>query len=143
MPAEAEVTHAGTAERDGAIVTAGGRVLNVTALGEDVRCRPGRRVCCRRRDRVRRQDLSPGHRRHERTARPQADVEAELADRARGRGPLVGIVMGSKSDMEKMQKAARELEQREILHEVRVMSAHREPEMVADYARTRSCAASR
>jgi phosphoribosylamine--glycine ligase len=30
-----EVTHAGTAERDGAIVTAGGRVLNVTALGED------------------------------------------------------------------------------------------------------------
>jgi phosphoribosylamine---glycine ligase len=33
--AHAEVTHAGTAERDGAIVTAGGRVLNVTALGED------------------------------------------------------------------------------------------------------------
>jgi phosphoribosylamine--glycine ligase len=30
-----EITHAGTAERDGAIVTAGGRVLNVTALGED------------------------------------------------------------------------------------------------------------
>ncbi len=30
-----EVTHAGTAERDGEIVTAGGRVLNVTALGED------------------------------------------------------------------------------------------------------------
>ena len=30
----AEVTHAGTAERDGKIVTAGGRVLNVTALGE-------------------------------------------------------------------------------------------------------------
>jgi phosphoribosylamine--glycine ligase len=29
----AEVTHAGTAERDGRIVTAGGRVLNVTALG--------------------------------------------------------------------------------------------------------------
>jgi phosphoribosylamine--glycine ligase len=31
----AEITHAGTAERDGALVTAGGRVLNVTALGED------------------------------------------------------------------------------------------------------------
>jgi len=29
----AEITHAGTAERDGEIVTAGGRVLNVTALG--------------------------------------------------------------------------------------------------------------
>ena len=31
----AEVTHAGTAERDGEIVTAGGRVLNVTGLGPD------------------------------------------------------------------------------------------------------------
>ena len=28
------MTHAGTAERDGAVVTAGGRVLNVTALGD-------------------------------------------------------------------------------------------------------------
>jgi phosphoribosylamine--glycine ligase len=35
--ASAEITHAGTAERDGALVTAGGRVLNVTALGEDAR----------------------------------------------------------------------------------------------------------
>ena len=33
VPAGIEVTHAGTAERDGAIVTAGGRVLNVTATG--------------------------------------------------------------------------------------------------------------
>jgi phosphoribosylamine---glycine ligase len=32
-PGEAEIFHAGTAERDGRIVTAGGRVLNVTALG--------------------------------------------------------------------------------------------------------------
>jgi phosphoribosylamine--glycine ligase len=32
---DAEITHAGTAEQDGAIVTAGGRVLNVTALGAD------------------------------------------------------------------------------------------------------------
>jgi phosphoribosylamine--glycine ligase len=36
VPGEIEVTHAGTAERDGAIVTAGGRVLNVTALGDGV-----------------------------------------------------------------------------------------------------------
>jgi phosphoribosylamine--glycine ligase len=35
VPAGVEVTHAGTAERDGEIVTAGGRVLNVTALGSD------------------------------------------------------------------------------------------------------------
>ena len=35
LPAGAEAFHAGTAERDGAVVTAGGRVLGVTALGED------------------------------------------------------------------------------------------------------------
>ncbi len=35
VPGNVEVTHAGTAERDGAIVTAGGRVLNITALGPD------------------------------------------------------------------------------------------------------------
>ena len=34
LPEGVEVTHAGTAERDGAVVTAGGRVLNVTALGD-------------------------------------------------------------------------------------------------------------
>ena len=50
-------------------------------------------------------------------------------------GPQVGIVMGSKSDMATMEKAVKELEQLEILHEVRVMSAHREPEVVAEYAR--------
>jgi 5-(carboxyamino)imidazole ribonucleotide mutase len=49
--------------------------------------------------------------------------------------PRVGIVMGSKSDMEAMQKAAAELEERGILHELRVMSAHREPDVVADYAK--------
>jgi phosphoribosylamine--glycine ligase len=35
VPAGADVFHAGTAERNGAVVTAGGRVLGVTALGED------------------------------------------------------------------------------------------------------------
>jgi 5-(carboxyamino)imidazole ribonucleotide mutase len=49
--------------------------------------------------------------------------------------PRVGIVMGSKSDMEAMEKAAQELEERGILHEVRVMSAHREPDVVAEYAK--------
>jgi 5-(carboxyamino)imidazole ribonucleotide mutase len=49
--------------------------------------------------------------------------------------PRVGILMGSKSDMEAMEAAAVELASREILHEVRVMSAHRDPETVAEYAK--------
>ena len=49
--------------------------------------------------------------------------------------PVVGVVMGSKSDMDAMQAAVKELEERGIHHEVRVMSAHREPDVVADYAK--------
>src|SRR3989440_9829011 len=48
--------------------------------------------------------------------------------------PVVGIVMGSKSDMPVMEKAGKELEERGIRFEIRVMSAHRDPEVVADYA---------
>ncbi len=50
-------------------------------------------------------------------------------------GPLVGIVMGSKSDMAAMEAAEKELSERGISAEVRVMSAHREPDKVAEYAR--------
>jgi 5-(carboxyamino)imidazole ribonucleotide mutase len=49
--------------------------------------------------------------------------------------PLVGIVMGSKSDMAAMEAAEKELSERGISAEVRVMSAHREPDKVAEYAR--------
>jgi 5-(carboxyamino)imidazole ribonucleotide mutase len=49
--------------------------------------------------------------------------------------PLVGIVMGSKSDMAAMEAAEKELGERGIRSETRVMSAHREPDVVADYAR--------
>lgn len=47
--------------------------------------------------------------------------------------PLVGIIMGSKSDMDVMDGAASVLRQADVLHEVRVMSAHREPDVVAEY----------
>ncbi len=50
--------------------------------------------------------------------------------------PLVGILMGSQSDMDTMQGAAKELAERGIEHEVRVLSAHRQPDEVADYARS-------
>ena len=62
------------------------------------------------------------------------EVESEFEELAVD-SPLVGIVMGSKSDMPEMEKAGQELEERGIHYEIRVMSAHREPEVVADYAR--------
>ncbi|MFL5885117.1 MAG: 5-(carboxyamino)imidazole ribonucleotide mutase [Thermoleophilaceae bacterium] len=43
--------------------------------------------------------------------------------------------MGSKSDMPVMEKAGKELEDRGIRYEIRVMSAHRQPDVVADYAK--------
>ena len=49
--------------------------------------------------------------------------------------PRVGIIMGSQSDMDTMQGAARVLEEAGVRHEMRVMSAHRDPEAVADYCR--------
>jgi 5-(carboxyamino)imidazole ribonucleotide mutase len=49
--------------------------------------------------------------------------------------PQVGIVMGSKSDMPMMEKAATQLEELGVRHEMRVMSAHRDPDTVADYAK--------
>jgi 5-(carboxyamino)imidazole ribonucleotide mutase len=64
----------------------------------------------------------------------ESEVRTEFED-INVDAPRVGIVMGSKSDMESMQAAARELEERRILHEVRVMSAHREPDVVAEYAK--------
>jgi 5-(carboxyamino)imidazole ribonucleotide mutase len=50
--------------------------------------------------------------------------------------PLVGIVVGSESDRERMQPALDELEARGIPHEFEVRSAHRQPDSVADYGRT-------
>jgi len=62
------------------------------------------------------------------------EVDAEL-EGIEVDAPRVGIVMGSKTDMPEMEKAAQELEERGISYEIRVMSAHRDPEVVADYAK--------
>ncbi|GIW25488.1 5-(carboxyamino)imidazole ribonucleotide mutase [Meiothermus sp.] len=48
--------------------------------------------------------------------------------------PLVGIIMGSKSDWETMQHSAQTLEQLRIPYEVRVVSAHRTPDLLFEYA---------
>ena len=48
--------------------------------------------------------------------------------------PLVGIVMGSRSDWETMQHAASRLEALGVPHEIRVVSAHRTPDVLFSYA---------
>ncbi|HKG62664.1 MAG TPA: 5-(carboxyamino)imidazole ribonucleotide mutase [Solirubrobacteraceae bacterium] len=65
-------------------------------------------------------------------AEPQTEAEFEGMEVD---APRVGIVMGSKSDMAAMEAAAEELKKHDIGHEVRVMSAHRDPDVVADYAK--------
>jgi 5-(carboxyamino)imidazole ribonucleotide mutase len=48
--------------------------------------------------------------------------------------PLVGIIMGSHSDWEVMQHAAKQLADLKVPHEVQVISAHRTPDLLFDYA---------
>jgi phosphoribosylaminoimidazole carboxylase PurE protein len=64
----------------------------------------------------------------------ETDPETEFAELDVD-APRVGIIMGSKSDMEEMEKAGKVLEERGIHYEVRVMSAHRDPDTVADYCK--------
>ncbi len=56
-----------------------------------------------------------------------------MSDQAR---PLVGVIMGSKSDWETMRHAADTLAGFAVSCESRVLSAHRTPELAAEYART-------
>jgi phosphoribosylaminoimidazole carboxylase PurE protein len=65
----------------------------------------------------------------------ETEVERQFDELDVDDGPSVGIVMGSKSDMPVMERAGEELKERGIRFEIRVMSAHRDPETVADYAR--------
>jgi 5-(carboxyamino)imidazole ribonucleotide mutase len=73
-----------------------------------------------------------------RPAPPELATETEVRgefDDLEVDSPRVGIIMGSKSDLPAMEAAGRELDSQGIRHETRVMSAHRDPDVVADYAR--------
>ena len=65
---------------------------------------------------------------------PMPEVE-EAFQEIETDAPRVGIIMGSASDKETMQPAGEELNKHGIRYEVRVISAHRDPDAVADYAR--------
>ena len=53
-----------------------------------------------------------------------------------GSAPLIGIIMGSRSDWETMREASATLTALEIPHECKVVSAHRTPERLYDYAKS-------
>ena len=63
---------------------------------------------------------------------PMPEVEAAFEE-IEVDAPRVGIIMGSKSDKPKMQPAGQALQDAGIRYEVRVMSAHRDPEKVREY----------
>ncbi|MFV0435904.1 MAG: phosphoribosylamine--glycine ligase [Desulfopila sp.] len=120
-----EVFFAGAARKGGKTVTDGGRVLGVTACGDDlqgaidgayeaVRCISWEGCYYR-------QDIG-------------AKAIRRLA-RA-GRRPLVGILMGSDSDLPVMKACADFFKEMEIGYEMTVASAHRTPEKAMTYART-------
>lgn len=68
-------------------------------------------------------------------ATPMTETETSDLEGLDADAPRVGIIMGSKSDMDEMQKAGDVLGDAGVLYEIRVMSAHRDPELVADYCR--------
>jgi 5-(carboxyamino)imidazole ribonucleotide mutase len=63
---------------------------------------------------------------------PMPDVESAFEE-IEVAAPLVGIIMGSKNDKPKLQPAGEALQEADIRYEVRVMSAHRDPEKVREY----------
>jgi phosphoribosylamine--glycine ligase len=118
------VFHAGTAIKNRRTVTAGGRVLGVTAIGKTIADAIDRaykavsvihwKGCFYRRDICHR----------------------ALKRESTGQELLVGIVMGSDSDLPAMQAAADFLDTVSIRYEMRIVSAHRTPDQAAEYAKT-------
>lgn len=53
-----------------------------------------------------------------------------------GHKPLVGVIMGSRSDWETMRHASETLHTLRVPHETRVVSAHRTPDLLFEYAQT-------
>src|SRR5215217_3954718 len=65
---------------------------------------------------------------------PTQGASPEMSNERPPGTPLVGVIMGSKSDWETMQHAVQTLESLGVPHEVRVVSAHRTPDLLFEYA---------
>lgn len=116
------VFHAGTRSENDQVVTAGGRVLGVTALGEtvDTAITAAYKAV----------DAISWEKEQHRT-----DIAAK-AVRRQARAPRVGIVMGSDSDLPVMLEAVSVLKKFDIPYEMTVASAHRTPDRAALFAGT-------
>lgn len=117
--------HAGTALKGKEVVTNGGRVLGVTALGKDI---PG----------AIQKAYQAVEKIHWKTAYYRTDIGQKALKFVKGGAkptPLVGIIMGSDSDLAIMEKAAKTLRQFNIPYEMMVSSAHRSPKKTAAFAR--------
>jgi len=119
------VFHAGTTIRNGRTVTAGGRVLGITAIGRDIKTA-----------------ISQAYKAVDVISWKGCYVRRDIGHRALARenrassGPLVGIVMGSDSDLPAMRAAAEFLREMEIEYDITIASAHRTPREAARYAET-------
>ncbi len=130
------VFHAGTSRKGRQVVTSGGRVLGVTALGEtlsdavDSAYRTVKTITwegCFYRSDIGKKALQ----RKEIGKKPVQDRPEK-----KGPSPLVGIVMGSDSDLPVLEAAAAFLKSMDIPYEMTVASAHRSPERASVYAKT-------
>jgi phosphoribosylamine--glycine ligase len=118
------VFHAGTAIKNRRTVTSGGRVLGVTASGSTIA-----KAIARAYKAVDKIKWNGCYFRR--------DIGYRALCRSRGNcGPVVGIVMGSDSDLPVMQAAADFLKTAGVKYEITISSAHRTPEEAAQYART-------
>lgn len=119
-----EVFHAGTAQKGRQVVTNGGRVLGVTAIGESIQEAIDRAYLA-----AKEIDWEGCYYRRDIGYRALMRSEKALQ-------PVVGIVMGSDSDLPVMKAAADFLTSVGITFEMRILSAHRTPEQACAYART-------
>jgi 5-(carboxyamino)imidazole ribonucleotide mutase len=69
------------------------------------------------------------------TAEPLTDTETQDLDALAEGAPRVGIIVGDKAHATIMELAGEVLDEAGVRHELRVLSAHREPDGVADYCR--------
>ena len=113
----AMVFHAGTAREGEGFVTAGGRVLGICALGEGLEAA-----------------VEAAYRAVDEITWEEAHFRTDIGAKALGR-PVVGIVMGSDSDWPTLKPCSEKLTALGLAHEIKVMSAHRTPELAAGYAR--------